>query len=56
MKALLCSAILALSAVAMPAAATPQAHTPRSQSGLPPGCWQIYPGGPIFCVDMPIGP
>lgn len=51
MKALLCSAVLALSALAMPAAAAP-----RSQTGLPPGCWQIYPNGPIFCVDMPIEP
>ena len=56
MKPLLYSAILALSALTIPASAAPQGHTPRSQTGLPPGCWQIYPGGPIFCVDMPIGP
>ena len=53
MKALLCSAALALSAMATPAAAT---QTVRTQTTLPPGCFQIYPNGPIFCVDMPIEP
>ena len=57
MKALLCSAALALSAMAAPAAAAPQTQTTmRSQTTLPPGCFQIYPNGPIFCVDMPIEP
>jgi hypothetical protein len=47
MKALLCSAVLALSAVAIPASAAP-----RSQTGLPPGC--TYVMGVLICVDMPI--
>ena len=51
MKALLCSAALALSAMATPVMA---AQSVRPQTTLPPGCFQIYPNGPIFCVDMPI--
>ena len=55
MKALIYSAVLAVSAVAMPASATPLSQL--SYDGpLPPGCFQIYPDGPIFCVDMPIEP
>ena len=56
MKALLCSAALALSAMATPVMAVPQTQSARSQTTLPPGCFQIYPNGPIFCVDMPIEP
>jgi hypothetical protein len=52
MKALLCSAVLALSAIAIPASATPQSHAPRSQ--LPPGCFVVL--YVIYCVDMPIEP
>ena len=55
MKALLCSAALALSAMASPVMAAPT-QTVRTQTTLPPGCFQIYPNGPIFCVDMPIEP
>jgi hypothetical protein len=55
MKAILCSAILALSAVALPASATPQtSQVARSQTGLPPGCFYVL--HVVFCVDMPIEP
>lgn len=49
MKALLCSAALALSAMA-----TPVVAAPKSQTGLPPGC--TYVMGVLICVDMPIEP
>jgi hypothetical protein len=55
MRALLCSAVLAVSVLAMPASAAPrQVHVSFDGPPLPPGCFQIYPDGPIFCVDMPI--
>lgn len=54
MKALLCSAILALSTVAIPANAVPQTQSPRSQTGLPPGCFYVL--HVVFCLDIPIEP
>ena len=53
MKALICSAILVCSVVAMPANAV---STPLSYDDLAPGCFQLFPTGPIICLDMPIGP
>ena len=54
MKALLYSAVLAVSVLAMPASAAPRPAQVSFDGPLPPGCFQIYPNGPIFCVDMPI--
>ncbi len=54
MKALFYSTVLAISTFAMPASATPHHALVSFDGPLPPGCFQIYPNGPIFCVDMPI--
>jgi hypothetical protein len=52
-KKLFVVTILALSAAAMPASAAPQIKGPLAED-LPPGCFQIFPKGPIFCLPMPI--
>ena len=55
MKALFCSAVLAISVVAMPANAAPRNIQPSTYDDpLPPGCFQLFPTGPIICLPMPI--
>ena len=54
MKALLYSAVLAASVLAMPASATPRNDQLSFDGPLPPGCYYLYPYGPIICVDMPL--
>lgn len=55
MRALLYSAVLAVSALSVPASAAPQPGMTSFDGPLPPGCFEIWPGGPVFCNDMPLG-
>ena len=54
MKALLYSAVLAVSTMATPVSATQPQGRITLDGPLPPGCYYLYPFGPVICVDMPL--
>lgn len=57
MRKVLMSLLILGSAMATPAVAqvTPaNAAYGYEGSDLPPGCFRVFPGGPVFCLPLPI--